>query len=89
MYLRNSFVIFIAFAILAIIFLASFILPSMIEKTKCEIGDGWWDSMLKVCGMDPQVCADKDGTPVQVFGKCGGEKQCNASSVSILGCKFE
>ena len=89
MYLQNSFVVLIVFTILLIIFLANFIFPSMIEKIKCDMGDGWWDSMLKVCGMDPQICADKNGTPVQIFGKCGGEKQCNVSSVSVLGCKFE
>ena len=71
------------------IFLANFIFPSMIEKIKCEVTGGWWDSMLKICGMTTQICVDKGGIPVQIFGKCGGEKQCNASSVSILGCKFE
>ena len=89
MYLRNSFVVLISFTILLVIFLANFIFPSMIEKIKCEIVDGWWDSMLKVCGMDLRICTDKEGTPVQIFGRCDGEKQCNASSVSILGCKFE
>ena len=89
MYLQNSFVILIVFTISSIVFLANFIFPSIIEKIKCEIIGGWWDSMLKSCGMDSQICVEKDGTPVQIFGKCGGGKQCNASSVSIFGRKFE
>ncbi|QMU54894.1 MAG: hypothetical protein GKS07_08400 [Nitrosopumilus sp.] len=87
--LSNSKVVLIVVAILALIFLANIIMPSLSEKMICGLQGGQWDTMLRVCGFDPKVCTDAGGTPIQISGKCGVDKQCNAPSAYAIGCEFD
>jgi hypothetical protein len=84
----NSKVALIVIAILAIIFLANFIMPSLSEKMNCGLQGGQWDTMLDVCVFDPKVCHDAGGISIQVPEKCDNKGQCSVSHSTTSGCKF-
>ena len=75
--------------IFVLIFVANFILPSLSEKMICEMKGGYLDKMFSVCALDPKICEDAGGAPIQVHGKCKTGEHCGASYASTIGCKFE
>jgi len=88
LHLRKSFVVLIVFAILALIFLASFVIPPAIEKIQCEKKGGKWADMIGGgCGMSPDACKDAGGIPVGYL-QCRGSMFAGCLDIGIDGCEF-
>ncbi len=86
--LSNSKMALIVIAVLALIFLVNFVMPTIFEEIQCkEKGGVWMGIPREGCAMSSEVCKEAEGIPIGYL-ECKDIWLIGCLDMGIPGCSF-